>query len=178
MKLLISQMQLEHRLSVLLQLHLHSRLNNWLHWIGQMQLNDETRNFKVWRFDAPYIRYFMVYFSFPRSPFSVFTVISLLISDRFQMNRDRSIPEKHLFQSSFQGQGHTWITGIKFRANRIQSCQLCAYNIWEIPRATSTSGDIDHPHGPLSRYVKLWVAHAPGMPGMFSPPSTSKETAS
>ena len=25
-------------------------------------------------------------------------------------------------------------------------------------------------HGPLSRSVKLWVAHAPGMPGMFSPP--------
>ena len=25
-------------------------------------------------------------------------------------------------------------------------------------------------HGPLSRYVKLRVAHAPGMPGTFSPP--------
>ena len=25
-------------------------------------------------------------------------------------------------------------------------------------------------HGPLTRYVKLRVAHAPGMPGMFSPP--------
>ena len=24
-------------------------------------------------------------------------------------------------------------------------------------------------HGALARYVKLWVAHAPGMPGMFSP---------
>ena len=24
-------------------------------------------------------------------------------------------------------------------------------------------------HGPLARYVKLWVAHAPGMPGTFSP---------
>ena len=33
-------------------------------------------------------------------------------------------------------------------------------------------------HGPLDRYVKLWVAHAPGMQGMFSPPLTSKETAS
>ena len=27
-----------------------------------------------------------------------------------------------------------------------------------------------HPHGPLDRYVKLRVAHAPGMPGTFSPP--------
>ena len=25
-------------------------------------------------------------------------------------------------------------------------------------------------HGSLARYVKLWVAHAPGMPGTFSPP--------
>ena len=33
-------------------------------------------------------------------------------------------------------------------------------------------------HRPLTRYVKLCVAHAPGMPGTFSPPPTSKETAS
>ena len=32
--------------------------------------------------------------------------------------------------------------------------------------------------GPLTRYVKLRVAHALGMPGTFSPPSFSKETAS
>ena len=25
-------------------------------------------------------------------------------------------------------------------------------------------------HGPISRYVTLWVASAPGMPGTFSPP--------
>ena len=31
-------------------------------------------------------------------------------------------------------------------------------------------------NGPLTRYAKLWVAHAPGMPGTFSPPPTSKET--
>ena len=35
-----------------------------------------------------------------------------------------------------------------------------------------------HRHGPLARYVKLRVAHAPRMPGTFSPPPTSKETAS
>ena len=34
----------EHCLSALLQLHLHSRLNTWLHWIGQRQLQDGTRN--------------------------------------------------------------------------------------------------------------------------------------
>ena len=32
-------------------------------------------------------------------------------------------------------------------------------------------------HGLLTRYVKLRVAHAPGIPGMFSSPPTSKETA-
>ena len=35
-----------------------------------------------------------------------------------------------------------------------------------------------HIHGPLTRYVKLRVAHAPRMPGTFPPPPTSKETAS
>ena len=33
-------------------------------------------------------------------------------------------------------------------------------------------------NGPLTRYGKLLFAHAPGMPGTFSPPSTSKETTS
>ena len=33
-------------------------------------------------------------------------------------------------------------------------------------------------YGPLTRYVKLRVAHAPGMPGTFLPPSISKETTS
>ena len=42
-KLLITQMQLEHRLSALLQLHLHSHHNTWLQWVGQRQLQDEKR---------------------------------------------------------------------------------------------------------------------------------------
>ena len=32
-----------------------------------------------------------------------------------------------------------------------------------------------HRHGPLTRYVKLQVAHAPGMPGTFSPAANFKE---
>ena len=28
-------------------------------------------------------------------------------------------------------------------------------------------------HGPLARYVKLWIAHTPGMPTMFPPPPNS-----
>ena len=33
-------------------------------------------------------------------------------------------------------------------------------------------------NGPLARYVKMWVAHASGMPGTFSLPPTSNETTS
>ena len=49
-------MQLEHRLSALLQLHLHSQLNTWLQWIGQRQLQDETRSIYVLGLGASYIR--------------------------------------------------------------------------------------------------------------------------
>ena len=37
-------------------LHLRSRLNTWLQWIGQRQLQDETRNIPILEFDAPYVR--------------------------------------------------------------------------------------------------------------------------
>ena len=35
---------------------------------------------------------------------------------------------------------------------------------------------IDGPNGPLARYAKLRVAHAPGIPGAFFPALTSTET--
>ena len=38
------QMYLEHRLSALLQLHIHSPLNTWLQYIVEGQLQAETRN--------------------------------------------------------------------------------------------------------------------------------------
>ena len=34
--------QTYHHLSALLQLHLHFKLNTWLHWIGQKHMQDET----------------------------------------------------------------------------------------------------------------------------------------
>ena len=36
----------------------------------------------------------------------------------------------------------------------------------------------DISYGPLTRYVELRIAHAPGMPRTFSPPLTSKKNAS
>ena len=43
-------------LSALLQLHLRYGLDTWLQWIGQRQLQNQTRNISVLRFDASYIR--------------------------------------------------------------------------------------------------------------------------
>ena len=60
-------MYLEHRLSALLQLDLHSRLNNWLQWVVQRQLQDETRTIQVLQFGATYSRDFTVLlFIFPK----------------------------------------------------------------------------------------------------------------
>ena len=49
-------MYLEHRLLVLIQLHLHARFNAWLQWIGQGQPQDQVRNIYVLGFGAPHIR--------------------------------------------------------------------------------------------------------------------------
>ena len=51
-------MQLEHRLSALLQLHLRSPLNTWLEYIAQRQLQAEMRNINVLGFGATCIRDF------------------------------------------------------------------------------------------------------------------------
>ena len=43
-------------LPVGIQIYLHSRLNSWLQWNGQWQLEDETKNIYVLRFGAPYVK--------------------------------------------------------------------------------------------------------------------------
>ena len=53
----------------------------------------------------------------------------------------------------------------------------CHTLIDQIPVLHQTDSWILH-HGPLTRYVKLRVVHAPGMPGTFSSPLTSNEPAS
>ena len=52
---------LELRLSALLKLQRHSRLNTWLLRIVQRQLQDETRNIYVLVFGTAYIRDLTVY---------------------------------------------------------------------------------------------------------------------
>ena len=46
-------------LSALLQLHLHARLDTWLQWTGQIQLQGETIIISILGFGASYIRDFM-----------------------------------------------------------------------------------------------------------------------
>ena len=41
--------------------HLHSRFNTWIEWIGQRQLQDEISNIYVLEFGAIYIRGLMVF---------------------------------------------------------------------------------------------------------------------
>ena len=60
--------------------------------------------------------------------------------------------------------------------------ELCSF-LWSSAVAESSETSLlavafDQLHGPLTRYAKLRVAHAPRMPGTFSPPPTLKETAS
>ena len=43
------------RLSALLRLHIHSKLNTWLQWIEQRPLQDKTKNNQVLGFGASYI---------------------------------------------------------------------------------------------------------------------------
>ena len=56
-------MLLEHRLSALLQLHLHSRLNIWLQGIRQRLPEDSMRIFHVLTFGAAHIRDLTVYWN-------------------------------------------------------------------------------------------------------------------
>ena len=53
-------MKSEHRLSPLLQPHLHFPRNTWLQYIAQRQLQAETINVQVQGFGASYIRDFTV----------------------------------------------------------------------------------------------------------------------
>ena len=48
-------------ISALLQLHLHPRLNTWIKWIEQSQLQDETRDIGVLGFGATNIKGLTVY---------------------------------------------------------------------------------------------------------------------
>ena len=57
-----------------------------------------------------------------------------------------------------------------FHLQRISNAERwCSSDISLVP-----TGSIDM-HGSLTRYVKLRVAHAPGMPGTFSPPLWTRD---
>ena len=59
--------------------------------------------------------------------------------------------------------------GVLISANKGGSNIRCIVNLELHGRPVNDSGD-----GPLTRYINVWVAHAPGMPGTFSlPPPAS-----
>ena len=59
---------------------------------------------------------------------------------------------------------------------RFEELSPTRMGLWQLSRTlpiTAKSAQVIH--GPLTRYVKLQVAHAPGMPGTFSPAADFKE---
>ena len=71
-------------------LHLHSQLIIWLQWIGQRQLQDETRNIYVLGLGASYIRELTV----------MLTVLALKLKAVHDHNRNQdSPPQKHLYST-------------------------------------------------------------------------------
>ena len=60
----------------------------------------------------------------------------------------------------------------------MQDCSIFIANALEILQSCTKPSIPIIPNGPLTRWVKLRVAPAPGMRGTFSPPPTSKETPS
>ena len=96
-----------------------------------------------------------------------------------------------------RGYCNSLLVSISIRvANSTNTCEAIstclAFTIWTICRYVAVPGfrvlsrctglnkrhSCSRIHGPLTRYVKLRVGHAPGMLGTFSPPPTSKKTAS
>ena len=65
---------------------------------------------------------------------------------------------KHVHEQICQRGDHKW-------AQIKSECWIDISMHWQlVPKV-----EHDTLHGPLTRYVKLWVAHAPGMPRTFSP---------
>ena len=86
------------------------------------------------------------------------------------------------FSNTNVGQGQTFET-ISRRPNNVSQWHICTWRrVCMCACMLMNANILFHvflpSNGPLARYVKLRVAHAPGMPGTFSPPPTSKETAS
>ena len=57
-------------MSALFKLHLHSRLDTWLQYTAQRQLQAETKNIEVSRFGAAYIRDLTVFWQYIVSLFN------------------------------------------------------------------------------------------------------------
>ena len=124
-------------------------------------------------------------------PLSVISDDSRVISDVFVK---LSQAKKHC---GINGIDHGRPCGTEFTLVSLYSTEISHYRSWFLEYKLTPVNSVAHgcpwwilymqtsadwssvcTHGPLTRYVKLRVAHAPGMPVTFSPPTTLKETAS
>ena len=111
------------------------------------------------------IRIFLSY----HSKHSRLKSLNLIFADQL-LNTLRPISVcKRYFQNTVSYQVTTIVTWWKFTWCLFLRVQEKIY-----PHGSRKYLDVDWAtrHGSLTRYVKLWIGHAPRMPGTFSPPPT------
>ena len=87
--------------------------------------------------------------------------------------------ERHGALAILHGQSHGVVgKGGITSGELLQALPKGSASCSDVVPAGHKTGWVVASHGPLTRYVKLRVTRAPGMPETFSKPRTSKETAS
>ena len=98
---------------------------------------------------------------------------------QWNLNRNSNIFSQEMYLNMSSGKWRPFALGLNV-LNRINYIHYnSALQVWRVVvwlgtnRFNSFSSGLRHNycHGPFIRYLKLRVAHAPGMPGTFSPPS-------
>ena len=59
---------------------------------------------------------------------------------------------------------------VHWRKHASLGADECNETVWDMLLNIDSGNGLAPSHGPLARYVKSQIAHAPGMPGTFSPP--------
>ena len=100
---------------MLLQLHLHSRLNAWLQRVGQRRLQDEIRIISILGFGASHIRDFTVYRWYPAADWSLSSY-----------STSRSVTNTRSYHQSFTPCTACYLYHIK----HIVLTDIGAYKLW------------------------------------------------
>ena len=97
-------------------------------------------------------------------------------SDAFLWKWVRCYPRKKILQNASVGPASNRFWSHICLIRHATRTLIWSENVDEEQYSKGLLNDIS-PYGPLTRYVKLRVVHAPGMSGPFSPPPIWKETA-